>query len=373
MRYFVLCSLFLIAVSAQNSVPAGRCGKDFGFATCEKYPGEYCCSEYGWCGGTADHCNPQTCQFGCDNRNPRSPGRVPLPPPTSSPSPTARPTTSPRPSPTSPPSVPQGRCGREFGGAFCNYPGEYCCSEYGWCGNTPSHCGTGCQSGCDNRPPQGPPSQLPEVGEDGAILSCKIPGSISITYDDGPSEFTSTLLDTLRSLNVKTTFFVVGQYLEDESNRQLLARAVREGHEIASHSYSHTSFLQLSDQQIRDEMTKTEDLILRAIGRRPRLFRPPYGEMDGRVASVVGRLGYRVIKWNIDSNDWRHPDDYAAYETEYRNALSNTDPASRAFISLQHDIHAGTVRFAKQIHEFTIRTGYKPQKVSTCLEESAYK
>ncbi|KAI9138249.1 hypothetical protein BKA69DRAFT_813558 [Paraphysoderma sedebokerense] len=100
----------------QSAVPSGRCGRDFGLATCERFAGEFCCSQFGFCGGTADHCNAQTCQFGCDNRDPFRPGTVN---PKKAPTPTPTPT-------------PQGRCGRDFGFAACDSsPGEVCCSEFG--------------------------------------------------------------------------------------------------------------------------------------------------------------------------------------------------------------------------------------------------
>ncbi|KAF8474630.1 hypothetical protein BDZ91DRAFT_711370 [Kalaharituber pfeilii] len=116
----------------------GRCGKDFGNAPCQKGgPFGGCCSQYGWCGDSNVHCLPsEGCQSGCT-----TPG-------TQNPATTTKPTTTTTTSPGSKPTTTNGRCGAEFGGTVCKgwVDGE-CCSQYGWCGRTKGHCGTGCQSG----------------------------------------------------------------------------------------------------------------------------------------------------------------------------------------------------------------------------------
>ncbi|KAF2275068.1 DUF1929-domain-containing protein [Westerdykella ornata] len=110
----------------------GRCGKDFGGATCDPN-GAFggCCSAYGYCGKSDGHCLPTNgCQSGCTGTNPQP--------------------TSPAPSGAAP--RPDGRCGKDFGGATCDPNGAYggCCSEYGYCGKTDGHClpANGCQNGC---------------------------------------------------------------------------------------------------------------------------------------------------------------------------------------------------------------------------------
>ncbi|KAI9139516.1 hypothetical protein BKA69DRAFT_1014904, partial [Paraphysoderma sedebokerense] len=167
--------------------------------------------------------------------------------------------------------------------------------------------------------------------------------------------------------NVKTTFFVIGSNIANPGMREVLIDADRRGHDIASHSFTHSNFLTLSDQQIQEEITKTEDAIFNAIGKRPRYFRPPFGAMDGRVANIVKSMGYKIILWNLDTNDWRQPDDIQAYEASYSTAFSGRNPSTSAFISLQHDIHQGTVNFAQRVHELAIRSGYQPRSVSKCL------
>ncbi|KAF2502931.1 putative galactose oxidase [Lophium mytilinum] len=128
-----------------SSPPPGQCGKDFGGATCDPN-GEYggCCSQYGYCGTTPDHCGVG-CQSGCTPPVSSTPpsvttsGEPVLGKPSSTisanPSATGKPTT-------------DGSCGVNFGGTVCgDWNQGACCSMYGYCGNTTAHCGDGCQSG----------------------------------------------------------------------------------------------------------------------------------------------------------------------------------------------------------------------------------
>lgn len=129
----------------------GRCGPNFG-TQCFSEPGATCCSSAGWCGNTADHCGA-SCQplYGnCAISSPR--------PPTSSVRVSSAASSTPASCPTStssadgpsgtPPPTTNGRCGSAQGGQTCiKEPlGATCCSQYGWCGSTADHCGTGCQA-----------------------------------------------------------------------------------------------------------------------------------------------------------------------------------------------------------------------------------
>ena len=125
---------------------------------------------------------------------------------------------------------PDNRCGAQYAGNKCtSVPGQFtCCSQYGYCGDTPDHCGTGCQAGfgvCGGggttpAPPGPGPSTSPPAPPTGgrpkpgnvpygvSLASCTVPGTIALTYDDGPWQFTAKLLDILAQNNVKATFMV---------------------------------------------------------------------------------------------------------------------------------------------------------------------
>ncbi|KAF1983887.1 carbohydrate-binding module family 18 [Aulographum hederae CBS 113979] len=132
--------------------PDGRCGAEFGGATCDPNGGfGKCCSQYGYCGNTEDHCSSSNgCQNGCSGSDPTTPDEPADPSPSASATGSLEPVL-PMPtqgSGTGGPETTDGNCGANFEGTVC---GDWhlgaCCSMWGYCGNTTDHCGLGCQSG----------------------------------------------------------------------------------------------------------------------------------------------------------------------------------------------------------------------------------
>src|SRR4029450_3278646 len=104
---------------------------------------------------------------------------------------------------------------------------------------------------------------------------------IAMTFDDGPSAtLTPKLLDLLAAHHIKATFFVIGENVAEYP--EIVARAAREGHEIASHSWSHPNLAKMSDESVRRQLRQTDDAIRNATGKRPTLLRPPYGPITER-------------------------------------------------------------------------------------------
>src|SRR5438477_11250229 len=104
---------------------------------------------------------------------------------------------------------------------------------------------------------------------------------IAMTFDDGPSaKLTPKLLELLAAHHIKATFFLIGQNVAEY--REIVVREVREGHEIANHSWSHPNLAMMSDDGVRRQLRKTEDAIRSAVGNRPTLLRPPYASITAR-------------------------------------------------------------------------------------------
>src|SRR5499427_11107190 len=90
---------------------------------------------------------------------------------------------------------------------------------------------------------------------------------IAMTFDDGPSAtLTPKLLDILAAHHIKVTFFVLGEMVAEHP--EILARAAREGHEIASHSWSHPNLAKMSQEGVRSQLQRTDDEIKSAAGHR---------------------------------------------------------------------------------------------------------
>jgi peptidoglycan/xylan/chitin deacetylase (PgdA/CDA1 family) len=153
--------------------------------------------------------------------------------------------------------------------------------------------------------------------------------AVALTFDDGPGPQTQALLDTLDNYHVKATFFMIGENVDRYAD---IAREIaRRGHEIGNHTYSHPLYNAIeTPQQISSEVTKGALSIERAIGRRPNLFRPPCGWRSPWMMKTVHQLGYSVVTWSVDPNDWKHPP-AAIIE---KNVVKSVRPGS---IVLLHD------------------------------------
>lgn len=155
---------------------------------------------------------------------------------------------------------------------------------------------------------------------------------ISLTFDDGPNpKTTPKLLDILKEKGVKATFFMLGQNVV--KNEAIVKRADGEGHEVASHSYSHPQLTTIDTERVKTEVQNTDKVIYQAIGKLPTDFRPPYGAVNSETAAIINKP---IIQWSVDSQDWQsHSIDkiiQRIHDTEYNDA-----------IILMHDIYPETV------------------------------
>lgn len=110
------------------------------------------------------------------------------------------------------------------------------------------------------------------------------------------------MLDILRERNVQLTIFVLGPWVEQHP--ELARQIVRDGHELANHSFTHPDFRTIPNEQIVHELAETERVVQEITGATTRpYFRPPYGGYDEHVLLQVIEQGYLTIHWSIDSGD----------------------------------------------------------------------
>lgn len=127
---------------------------------------------------------------------------------------------------------------------------------------------------------------------------------LAISFDaTWGTENTARLLDILDRFNVKTTFFLAGNWLEEypEWVREIASR----GHEIGNHSYAHAHMNSLSPEQIRRDLARAHALIREIAGVDATVFRPPFGEYGNKLIEEAEKLGYLTVQWSIDSLDWK--------------------------------------------------------------------
>ncbi|KAH0491983.1 hypothetical protein TgHK011_003383 [Trichoderma gracile] len=279
-----------------------------------------------------------------------------------------------------------GRCGARFGTKCWS---DECCSAEGWCGSGFLYCSApACQyeygPACDaNARPDGedteewPRPQFGEVPYGKAIYHCKVPGTVALTFDDGPWEYTEELLDLLDNHGVKATFFVTGRNLgkgaiNDETKDwpRLIRRMKDEGHQIASHTWSHQRLPTLTRARLRQQMIYNEIAIADIIGVFPTYMRPPYSASNEDVNEWLGELGYHVTYFDLDTEGYLHDDDEAIEDSKeiVRDKFDNADPDTDSFLHIEHDTVAHTV---STLISYTIsqlfEAGFTPVTVGECL------
>lgn len=125
--------------------------------------------------------------------------------------------------------------------------------------------------------------------------------SIYLTFDDGPTpEITEWVLDELRKVNAKATFFCIGKNLE--TNPEIAKRIIAEDHGIGNHTYSHLKGFKTTDLSYIEDIKLGEE-VMSELGVDSKLFRPPYGRIK---KSQVKRLDRQIIMWSHLSWDFDH-------------------------------------------------------------------
>ena len=206
------------------------------------------------------------------------------------------------------------------------------------------------------------PEELPaQTGERSSYNSIRIDGPyIAMTFDDGPSAvLTPRLLDILKQRNIKVTFFVLGQLVQEHP--EIVQRAIAEGHEVGNHSWDHKALNKLGEGGLQHELADTSAEITKATGKPVTLMRPPYGATTPRLNRAIEKeYGMKVILWSVDPLDWKRPGPHAVEQ----RIVAGTKPGS---IILSHDIHPGTIDAMPATLDALLAKGYKFVTVSELL------
>lgn len=127
--------------------------------------------------------------------------------------------------------------------------------------------------------------------------------NIALTFDDGPDpKTTEGILDLLASYRVTASFFCVGKNME--AYPEIVARILRDGHDIGNHTYSHSKYWGFfSTQKITSEIEKVQAVLIRQHNLYPLIFRPPFGVLNPNISQVLSKTKLIVIGWNIRSFD----------------------------------------------------------------------
>jgi polysaccharide deacetylase family sporulation protein PdaB len=181
----------------------------------------------------------------------------------------------------------------------------------------------------------------------------------SVSFDAAwGNEDTEELIAILEKYNVKATFFVVGDWVDKYP--QSVKQLADAGHEVMNHSNKHPHMTKLSEDEIKKEINSCSDKIEAITGRRPILFRPPYGDYNDRVVSGARNIGHYTIQWDVDSLDWKDLEPDAIYE----RVVKRVSPGS---IVLFHNAAKNTPAALPKIFEKLIADGYSFVPISELI------
>lgn len=191
--------------------------------------------------------------------------------------------------------------------------------------------------------------------EDGSYNPEKHKPRLALTFDDGPGQYTDQLLDCLEENNAHATFFMQGQNVGEWEDT--VQRMLDIGCELGNHSWNHpeVTLQGLSDDQVVEQIQKTDDALLKACGQKSTVARAPYGAAGDREFQLAQKP---FFMWSLDTEDWRYMD------VEHNiDAVMNGDLTDGSII-LMHDIHEPSVQAALQIIPQLVEKGYKLMTVS---------
>lgn len=157
---------------------------------------------------------------------------------------------------------------------------------------------------------------------------------VALTFDDGPDAMTGAYLHALAELEVRATFFLIGEQVERRAGSSL--EYLRGGHEIGGHGWTHEAFAPMSATRLGDELALMDAVLPCAKGPRP-LVRPPRGSLSPRALMRLAMAGYVAVLWSLDSDDCRTRDPGAL---ERRLRPSNVAPGD---VVLLHEMQPWTL------------------------------
>ena len=172
---------------------------------------------------------------------------------------------------------------------------------------------------------------------------------VALTFDDGPIQYTNLILDILEIYGGRVTFCVLGYRVE--GHRDIIIRAHKMGNEIIGHSWSHPDFTLIDDEAMIHQITGTSDAIEAVIGYRPTIYRAPFGNADDRIESLSAELGYSLLHWSLDPQDWLHRNPDLIYAYIMREVASGD-------IIVLHDIRPTTAQAMQMVIPSLIERGF---------------
>lgn len=171
---------------------------------------------------------------------------------------------------------------------------------------------------------------------------------IALTFDDGPHPYyTRQLLKGLKERNAKATFFLTGKNVE--AYPDIVKEMYEDGHLIGNHTYNHTQLSSRNEEEFKQEIIKTNEVIKEVTGEDTIYIRPPYGSWNKEFEKELSMF---PVLWTVDPLDWCSSD----VSCIVKNVCSKVDEND---IILMHDQYKTTVTAALKIVDRLTEEGYE--------------
>ncbi|KYK57403.1 putative chitin binding protein [Drechmeria coniospora] len=258
-----------------------------------------------------------------------------------------------------------------------------------WCGRGYSYCSSpACQlehsDSCDgNIRPRGQGTETiprPKVGlvpYGEGIYRCEVYGGIALSFDDGPYTHTEHILDLLALYQAKATFFVTGRNfgkgaINDPNTPwpALIKRMVADGHQVASHTWSHQRLTDLGWRAFHQQIIYNEIALANILGFFPTYLRPPYSASNERTDRWLGELGYHVTYFNLDTKGYLHDSPGLIQESKniWDENVDGRNPTETTWLGVEHDpIYQTAHNLTKHMLESLYKNGFRAVTVGECL------
>lgn len=178
---------------------------------------------------------------------------------------------------------------------------------------------------------------------------------VYLTFDDGPiPNVTDFVLNTLKSFDIKATFFCIGDNIQ--KHPQIFERIKIDGHAVGNHTYNHLKGWKTEDNIYLENFWKCQQLTS------TNLFRPPYGRIKkSQISNIKSQISnLEIIMWDVLSGDF---DLQLTPERCYQNVIKNTRNGS---IIVFHDSLKAWDRLKyalPKVIEYLLAKGYRFEKL----------
>ncbi len=127
---------------------------------------------------------------------------------------------------------------------------------------------------------------------------------VALSFDAAwGADKTQGIIDILNKYNIKATFFLVGFWVDKYETE--VKKLAENGFDIGNHSHNHLKMSTLQDATIVDEIEYVNKKVESLTGKRPYVFRAPFGDYNNKLIQNVTNLNMQAVQWSIDTLDWK--------------------------------------------------------------------